>query len=95
MGFVVGAVLLVVLGLGAIAMVMSLGGAIAESKEWRAYFGFFVIAAVIALMGFCASFVAPESSHWFYLAARWTAVGAGMVVCLKVIVVLLRKMFQG
>lgn len=57
----------------------------ASGLEWRPFVGMFLIATVVAVLGFVVGFVIPGWSHYFYKAALLIAVLSGAGVCFKLI----------
>lgn len=65
----------------------------ASSKEWRPFFGIFLIAGMIAVLGIVVGFVFPDAVEVFMEIAKWVAVIGAFALCLKIIGNILKAFF--
>ncbi|MFM0227409.1 hypothetical protein [Paraburkholderia dipogonis] len=62
-------------------------------REWRAYMGLFLIALLVAVMGWVVDLVLPGASDTFLLVAKWIAVVSAGLICLRMIVGVCKTFF--
>jgi hypothetical protein len=75
-----------------IVVVLALVGGAFESKEWRPFIGLLAISLVVVVMGWVVGFVSEEAGQLCFVVAKWVAIVAALLVCLKVIVLIATKM---